>query len=294
MDTVQSDPFAPPSLIQVSVRFAATGIDPALTRDVGITAVTDHLARRVAHAVRRHSPRGGKSAGALTVDAPGQEVLDRATVVLDRPAADAAHPAPVAVRVRLEAALPAHGRRIAGRAAAALLTGALPAVIEDALLTMDAAERLVGAVAGTVHAEQGVGQRAVGPGRPVPCGAPAVRLGLPAAVRPAGALVGPTGPVGVTSGGTGVRRHGATVTTVRPRGTADAAGARGRPRRTRRGDDAVYHPRTCRAPAITPVTSRHAGGDESLFRGEHARDFCRLMEDNLRKSGTPCCVIVSF
>ncbi|RRO84149.1 hypothetical protein CXF30_10295, partial [Corynebacterium bovis] len=87
VDTVQSDPFAPPSLIQVSVPFAATGIDPTLTRDVGITAVTDHLARRVAHAVRRHSPRGGKSAGALTVDAPGQEVLDRATVVLDRPAA---------------------------------------------------------------------------------------------------------------------------------------------------------------------------------------------------------------
>ncbi|MEL4211411.1 ABC-ATPase domain-containing protein, partial [Corynebacterium bovis] len=154
MDTVQSDPFAPPSLIQVSVRFAATGIDPALTRDVGITAVTDHLARRVAHAVRRHSPRGGKSAGALTVDAPGQEVLDRATVVLDRPAADAAHPAPVAVRVRLEAALPAHGRRIAGRAAAALLTGALPAVIEDALLTMDAAAHADLAAAVALHRDQ--------------------------------------------------------------------------------------------------------------------------------------------
>ncbi|MEL4175966.1 ABC-ATPase domain-containing protein [Corynebacterium bovis] len=154
VDTVQSDPFAPPSLIQVSVPFAATGIDPALTRDVGITAVTDHLARRVAHAVRRHSPRGGKSAGALTVDAPGQEVLDRATVVLDRPAADAAHPAPVAVRVRLEAALPAHGRRIAGRAAAALLTGALPAVIEDALLTMDAAAHADLAAAVALHRDQ--------------------------------------------------------------------------------------------------------------------------------------------
>ncbi|MDH2456099.1 ABC-ATPase domain-containing protein [Corynebacterium bovis] len=174
VDTVQSDPFAPPSLIQVSVPFAATGIDPALTRDVGITAVTDHLARRVAHAVRRHSPRGGKAAGALTVDAPGQEVLDRATVVLDRPAAGAAageapgeapgaapasaagdaHPAPVAVRVRLEAALPAHGRRIAGRAAAALLTGALPAVIEDALLTMDAADHADLAAAVALHRDQ--------------------------------------------------------------------------------------------------------------------------------------------
>ncbi|MDN8580239.1 ABC-ATPase domain-containing protein [Corynebacterium bovis] len=170
VDTVQSDPFAPPSLIQVSVPFAATGIDPTLTRDVGITAVTDHLARRVAHAVRRHSPRGGKSAGALTVDAPGQEVLDRATVVLDRPAAghtpgeapgdaagaaaDDAHPAPAAVRVRLEAALPAHGRRIAGRAAAALLTGALPAVIEDALLTMDDAAHADLAAAVALHRDQ--------------------------------------------------------------------------------------------------------------------------------------------
>ncbi|MGO1950166.1 MAG: P-loop domain-containing protein [Mycobacteriaceae bacterium] len=123
VDKVQADPFAPPSLIQVSVPLEVTGIRVGSGEDV---PVRDHLARRVAAAVSRHSPDGGKSSGFLTIDAPGQQVLDRASVVIDGGT----------IHVRLEAALPAGGRRIRGRAAATLLCEVLPRVIRDALLDL--------------------------------------------------------------------------------------------------------------------------------------------------------------
>ena len=129
VDRVQSDPFAPPSLVQVRVPLAATGIDPGLLEGVGAVAVSDYLTRRVHDAIRAHAPGGGKSSGALTIDTPGQQVLERSSVVFTQQTPQ--------VVVRLEAALPAQGRRIRGRAARTLLTEALPQVIDRALLNID-------------------------------------------------------------------------------------------------------------------------------------------------------------
>ena len=129
VDRVQSDPFAPPSLIQVRVPLAATGIERQLLDNVGVVAVRDYLTRRVRDAIRAHAPGGGKSSGALSIDTPGQQVLDRTSVVVTRD--------PLQVVVRMEAALPAQGRRIRGRAARSLLTEALPQVIGRALLDID-------------------------------------------------------------------------------------------------------------------------------------------------------------
>ena len=130
VDKVQSDPFAPPSLVQVSVPLSATGIAPDLVgsrRDA--VPVRDHLTRRVAAAIATHNPPGGKGSGFLAVDAPGQQVIDRSSVVVD---ADRD-----LVTVRLEAALPAQGRRIRGRAAATLFCEVLPAVVQEALVDLD-------------------------------------------------------------------------------------------------------------------------------------------------------------
>ncbi|HIW91278.1 MAG TPA: ABC-ATPase domain-containing protein [Candidatus Corynebacterium avicola] len=137
VDKVQADPFAPPSLIQVSVPLAATGVDPSLS-DGSTVPLRDHLTRRLADAIAAANPRGGKSAGFLAVDAPGQQVLDRASVVVDQ---DEMH-------VRLQAALPAQGRRIRGRAASTLLCDILPEVVQDALLDLSSTDhdRLAAAV----------------------------------------------------------------------------------------------------------------------------------------------------
>lgn len=129
VDTVQSDPFAPPSLVQVSVPFSETGLAATLL-DIDIP-VRDHLTRRIATALRGHNPSGGKGSGFLAVDTPGQQVMDRSSVVVSVP--------DDRVTVRLEVALPAQGRRIRGRAAASLLCEVLPAVVQEALLDLDAA-----------------------------------------------------------------------------------------------------------------------------------------------------------
>ena len=132
IDRVQADPFAPPSLIQVSLPFRTTGIDPNLLD--GDVPLRDHLTRRLATAIAAANPRGGKSAGFLAIDTPGQQVLDRASVVVDGVGADAE------LHVRLQVALPAQGRRIRGRAAATLLCDILPEVIQDALLDLSSAD----------------------------------------------------------------------------------------------------------------------------------------------------------
>lgn len=127
IDKVQSDPFAPPSLIQAVVPVQATGIDPALLDEVGSIAVRDYLNRAVAQAINTHHARGDKASGSLSIDTPGQQVLERAAVVISGKD----------IHVRMEAAMPAKGRTVMGKAAARLLTELLPDVVDTALLNID-------------------------------------------------------------------------------------------------------------------------------------------------------------
>jgi len=133
VDRVQADPYAPPSLIQVRVPLADTGIAAETVTGPGATAVADYLTRRVVEAIAELGGHGGKNSGSLSIDTPRQQVLERSSVVF--PGAS-----PTEVVVRMEAALPAQGRRIRGRAAATLLTEKLPKVIDHALLEIDHAE----------------------------------------------------------------------------------------------------------------------------------------------------------
>ncbi|AGF73568.1 ABC-ATPase domain-containing protein [Corynebacterium halotolerans] len=128
IDRVQSDPFAPPSLVRVTVPRSALPVDAGLL-DASPVAAADHLTRRVASAIRGLGVRGGKEQGSLGIDVPGQQVLERSSVRIDDRE----------VSVRLDAALPARGRRIRGQAARRLLCDVLPQVIDDALFRVDAA-----------------------------------------------------------------------------------------------------------------------------------------------------------
>lgn len=112
IDRVQSDPFAPPSSIRITGNFPH--------RTVSDVAAADHLSRRIAERL----PRGGKKEGQLRIDVGGQHVLARTAVLF---------PDERTIEIRMDAALPADGRRIRGRAAATLLTRTLPACLDDAL-----------------------------------------------------------------------------------------------------------------------------------------------------------------
>ncbi|GAA2001847.1 ABC-ATPase domain-containing protein [Brevibacterium samyangense] len=145
VDHVQVDPYAPPSRMRlvVDARDAALPADLVADR-LGRIAVSDFLTRRFAAAITEHfSARAGRGPAAhgdrrshhrrgarpdaqkppVTIGTPGQEILERSSVLL----------APDRVEARIEVALPAAGRRIRGREAAELLLDVLPELGRSAL-----------------------------------------------------------------------------------------------------------------------------------------------------------------
>lgn len=116
IERVQSDPYAPPTRLAVRVPAATAGIPPELWKTpLRRRALADYLAR-VAAGRLRNTP--------FRVDAGGQEVLDRsACQVRDGE-----------VTLRAGIGLPAHGRRIDGKAAQRLLCDQLPDAVESSLL----------------------------------------------------------------------------------------------------------------------------------------------------------------
>lgn len=118
VDKVQSDPFAPPSLMQVDVP------NPVPAELSGVAA-RDFLTRRIAQAFS-----GDRD---LHIDQPGQQVLDRASVVLADDAGAGSGNRSHTATLRIEVQLPARGRKILGRKARALLCDVLPAALDQAL-----------------------------------------------------------------------------------------------------------------------------------------------------------------
>ncbi|MCB9267750.1 MAG: ABC-ATPase domain-containing protein [Lewinellaceae bacterium] len=123
IDYVQGDPFASPSRLRLRVenRFPEWAWQNR-SREV---ALRDFLARQFARCIRRFAKgqRGSGKSGAVFIDEPGQEVLERTAVVLDG----------AEVEVRFQVGLPAFGRRIAGQQAAAILLDELPAIAGHSL-----------------------------------------------------------------------------------------------------------------------------------------------------------------
>lgn len=126
VDKVQVDPYAPPSLMRVVLPPEVVDLPAELISDPsGRTAAGDFLTRRVAEAIREQAGTEGESGkgGAISIGTPGQQVLQRSSVLIaeDR------------VEARIAVQLPASGRRIRGRHAARILTAELPQIVEAAL-----------------------------------------------------------------------------------------------------------------------------------------------------------------
>jgi predicted ABC-class ATPase len=127
LDHIQGDPFAAPSLVRVRFEASDAKLPPVLFENrVRRTALEDGLAREMRNAVQREvqGRRGSGKSGVVIVDAGPQEVLERTAAVVD----------PGFVEVRLQAGLPAAGRRVLGRQAEELLLREIPAAAEKALL----------------------------------------------------------------------------------------------------------------------------------------------------------------
>jgi predicted ABC-class ATPase len=125
IDHVQADPFAAPSRVRANVPLSIAGLPADLhkgrAREI---AFCDYLARSfhiAASAYTRGRDGSGKS-GLIGIERPGQEILERTSVVIRNQQIEA----------RIVVGLPAFGRRIAGPQAIDIFFSRLPALVEQA------------------------------------------------------------------------------------------------------------------------------------------------------------------
>ncbi|HEY5648760.1 MAG TPA: ABC-ATPase domain-containing protein [Nitrospiria bacterium] len=125
IDHVQGDPFAKPSRMRIQVPREIAGIPDELIRNkIRRIATGDFLTRRFSAEARRKSKnRGTGNSGLLSIDRPGQQVMERTSVIADDRR----------VEVRFVAGLPASGRRALGRQAEEMICGDLPVLFETSV-----------------------------------------------------------------------------------------------------------------------------------------------------------------
>ncbi|MDZ7759745.1 MAG: ABC-ATPase domain-containing protein [Desulfovermiculus sp.] len=127
IDYVQSDPFAPPSRLRVTVSQERAAIPEELfASPVRKAAAEDFLTRSFARAIGKfhQAARGTGKAPVLGIDRPGQEILPRTSMQMDE----------AKVQARFVLGLPARGRTILGRQAEDLLLKTVPRLAQDALV----------------------------------------------------------------------------------------------------------------------------------------------------------------
>jgi len=127
VDHVQGDPYAAPTRLRVMVEPEVARLPrPAFRgppRALGTAAL---LARVFAERAREASrSRGTGRSGEIAMEHPGQDVMAQTAVMID-PAGR--------VEARFTVGLPAKGRRVAGTAAAGLLTEDVPELVRSTLL----------------------------------------------------------------------------------------------------------------------------------------------------------------
>lgn len=118
LDRAQTDPYAPPSLAHLVIGHGASGIQQPADR-AGLLGAEDFLTRKLAEAAARHRD--------ISFGRPGQEILERTSVRIDSDA----------TIVRCTIQLPARGRRILGRAAAATVEKALGPIVASVFDPVD-------------------------------------------------------------------------------------------------------------------------------------------------------------
>lgn len=125
VDYVQGDPFAAPSHICLQVSQAIANFPTQWIADYAAqTAIADYLTRQVAQVAQfLQQKRGSGNSGRIEIAAPSQAVIRRTAIWLDANG----------IELRLTVGLPAFGRRIAGKAAAALLCDDMPQLVDRCL-----------------------------------------------------------------------------------------------------------------------------------------------------------------
>jgi len=126
VDRVQNDPASSSSMrLRISMKKALFPKDTYDT-DTKRTALGDLIARRFWESCRMYAKGNsdGNVGGMISIPRPGQEILERSSVVLSD----------TFIEVRFKASLPATGKNAAGRSALKMLTEDLPEIASSSLL----------------------------------------------------------------------------------------------------------------------------------------------------------------
>ncbi|MCP4749865.1 MAG: ABC-ATPase domain-containing protein [Proteobacteria bacterium] len=122
VDHVQGDPFAAPSRVRVQVASSRAAFPADLGANRSRTiAFCDYLTRVFYDSAARFAKgnRGTGKSGLITIDRPGQEILERTSVLVFEDTIEA----------RFRMGLPAFGRRIAGKHAEEMFCQELPKIV---------------------------------------------------------------------------------------------------------------------------------------------------------------------
>ena len=126
IDHIQGDPFASPTRAVLRVPQKRAKVRPELFQNkTRAVALPDYLTRKFAAAIRAVG-RGGRGiggSGKISIDLPGQEVLERTSCRVDEEK----------VEVRFTMGLPAAGRTILRRQAEEMFFGEVPKIVERSL-----------------------------------------------------------------------------------------------------------------------------------------------------------------
>jgi len=133
-DTIQSDPFATPSRIRIRLpRERAQFPEDTYNNHSRSVALRDYITRVFYRkSLSRSRRRGTGSSGLIVIDQPGQEIIERSSVVVNHDFVEA----------RLSIGLPAEGRRVNSHHAGEMLFRDIPAIVNESMLfeSLDRAE----------------------------------------------------------------------------------------------------------------------------------------------------------
>ena len=123
IDYVQGDPFAAPSRLRVRVE--NTFPEWTYKNKSREIALRDYLTRAFRFAAGRYvkGNRGTGKSGDISIDRPGQEVLERTSVIVDMEYVEA----------RFTVGLPAFGRKVAGEHAREMIQEELTKIVQESL-----------------------------------------------------------------------------------------------------------------------------------------------------------------
>ncbi len=129
IDNVQSDPFAPPSRLRVTVKQDKAKLPYEMySTPVKRVALEDYLTRRFARAIslvyKSGKSSGTGKSGLIAIDHCGQEILERSSMQVDKDQ----------IQARFVMGLPAKGRTVQAAKAEAMFFEKLPRIVDKALL----------------------------------------------------------------------------------------------------------------------------------------------------------------